>query len=133
MDVATPEASAAARAFKDDAPFSAFVNSGSKLDVSVSDFNLGLKGGVINFFVRSSQLISAKKGCLFNSSASSVAPSLCFWVPIQETLHKVSTFGSQSVSWETDLAKGDILVHLLGVFGIKGTPTTAHFKNENSQ
>jgi len=43
--VALPAASAAARALRDDDVLRAFVNSGSKLEVSACDESFGLKGG----------------------------------------------------------------------------------------
>lgn len=55
----------------------AFVNSGSKFDVSVSDASLGLKGGMTSFLTKTSQSMSAKKGCALSSFASNAAPSRC--------------------------------------------------------
>jgi len=43
--VALPAANAAARALRDDDVLRAFVNSGSKLEVSACDESFGLKGG----------------------------------------------------------------------------------------
>lgn len=34
---------------------------------------------------------------------------------------------------EPDLAKTDVLVHLLGVFRVERTPTAAHFEQEDAQ
>ena len=34
---------------------------------------------------------------------------------------------------ESDLAETDVLVHLLGVFCIEGTPTAAHFEQKDAQ
>ena len=36
-------------------------------------------------------------------------------------------------SGETNLAKADVLVHLLRVFGIKGAPSTAHFEKQDAK
>ena len=36
-------------------------------------------------------------------------------------------------SGETNLAKTDVLVHLLGVLSIKGAPSAAHFEKQHAK
>lgn len=52
-----------------------------------------------------------------------------FWVAVQKTFDEVPAFGAKGVSWKSDFAESDVLVHLLRVLGIKGTPSTAHLEH----
>ncbi|KAH3685250.1 hypothetical protein WICPIJ_003794 [Wickerhamomyces pijperi] len=66
----------------------AFVNSGSKLEVSVSEDKCGLNGGGIFLAVSKFQSMSAKNGCSFNSLASFSEPNLCFGFLFSKPLTK---------------------------------------------
>jgi hypothetical protein len=122
-----------ASTFGEATAFKAFVNSGSKFEVSVSDFKLGLKGGVISFFARASQSMSLKNGCLFNSSASSVAPSLCFGFRFKRHLTKFLPSELRVLFQNRILPKRIFLVNFPSIFSVEWTPAAAHFENENSQ
>ena len=54
-------------------------------------------------------------------------------VAIEEAFDEVAALGAEGVTGEADLAEGDVLVHLLRLLGVEGTPTATHLEDQDAE
>lgn len=55
------------------------------------------------------------------------------WISVEQPFDKIPSFSAEGVSGKADFSKGDVLVHLLRVFGVEWTPTTTHLEDKNTE